>query len=75
MLPHMHHRQEEFSHTKRCTALTNPYVTEGMNKVLTEWVQNRTPCEGLFVFGGKKSVIYMCLMYAVHIEASTCAHA
>ena len=31
--PHMH---QEFSHTKRDTALTNPDVTEGMNKVLTQ---------------------------------------
>lgn len=50
----MHHRQEEFSHTKRCTALTNPDVTEGMNKVLRVCVQNRAPCEGLFVFEKKK---------------------
>lgn len=45
----MHHTQEEFSLTKSYTALANPYVTEGANKVLTVRVQNGTPCEGLFV--------------------------
>lgn len=55
MLPHMHHRREEFSLTKSYAALTNPDVTEGANKVLTVRVQNGTPCQGLFVFKKKKT--------------------
>lgn len=75
MLPHMHHTQEEFSHTKGYTAPADPYVTEGMNQVFTE--QNTLRWFVCVQKTKQKNphIIYMCLMYAAHIEAHTCAHA
>lgn len=66
---------QEFSHTKRDTALTNPDVTEGMNKVLTQQHPVRVSLCLKKKKRKKKDLIYMCLIYAAHIEANTCAHA